>query len=102
MSRAGGALVQADVTVRVPADLRDAFEAKVAVADRKANDVLRELMQAYVDRSPQPEEGYDDWFQQMVQESIDDPRPSVPHEAVIERTTAIIDQVAAGIIRRED
>ena len=92
--------MQADVTVRVPADLRDAFEAKVAVADRKADDVLRELMQAYVDRGPEPEEGYDEWFGQMVQESIEDPRPSVSHEAVIDRTTAIIDRVAASLVSR--
>jgi hypothetical protein len=63
---------------------------------------LRELMQAYVDRGPEPEEGYNEWFRQMVQESIDDPRPSVPHEAVVDRTTAIIGRVAAGIGRRED
>lgn len=92
--------MEGDMTLRVPADLRDAFEAKAAVADRKVDDDLRELMQAYVDRGPEPEEGYDEW--QMVQESIHDPRPSVPHEAVIERTTAIIDRVAAGIVRRED
>ncbi len=93
---------QADVTVRVPADLRDAFEAKVAVADRNAEDVLRELIQAYVDRGPEPEAGYDEWFRQMVQESIDDPRPSVTHDAVVDRTTAIIERVAGGIARRED
>jgi predicted transcriptional regulator len=102
MARTQSASKQADITVRVSVDLKDAFEAMAAVADRKADDILRDLMQAYVDQRPEPEEGYDEWFRQRVQESIDDPRPSIPHEAAIERTTALIDGIAEGNSRRDD
>jgi predicted transcriptional regulator len=102
MARTQGSSKHADITVRVSADLKDAFEATAVAADRKADDILRDLMQAYVDRRPEPEEGYDEWFRRQVQESIDDPRPSIPHEAVIEQTTDLIDRIAAGISRRED
>jgi len=93
---------QADITIRVSADLKDAFEAMAVVADRKADDILRDLMQAYVDRRPAPEEGYDEWFRRQIQESIDDPRPNIPHAEVIKRTTASINRIAAARSRRED
>ncbi|WP_229223934.1 antitoxin [Duganella sp. sic0402] len=35
-------------------------------------------------------EGYDRWFRAQVQEAIDDPRPSVPHDQVMARMRAII------------
>ena len=34
---------------------------------------------------------YDKWFREQVQASIDDPRPSIPHEEVMARSKAIID-----------
>ena len=37
---------------------------------------------------------YDQWFRAQVQEAIDDPRPSIPHEQVMaefaERRTALL------------
>ncbi len=93
---------QADITIRVSADLKDAFEATAVAADRKADDVMRELMQAYIDRRPDPEAGYDEWFREQVQEALDDPRPSIAHEAVIEETTALIDRIAKSNSRRGD
>jgi hypothetical protein len=102
MSGTGSASKEASITVPVPADLKDAFEAAAAVADRSAADVLRDFMRAYVDRTQEPEPGYDDWFRHQVQVAIDDPRPSLPHDLVMERIRLLIDGVAAGKTRRED
>ena len=33
---------------------------------------------------------YDRWFRAQVQESIDDPRPSIPHDQVMAQMRAII------------
>lgn len=85
---------------RVPADLKAAFKAATEAADRPAAQVLREFMRAYIDRQRESEPGYDDWFRAKVQSAIDDPRPSVPHDSVMERTRAILDQIAAENARR--
>ena len=34
---------------------------------------------------------YDTWFRAQVQEAIDDPRPSIPHEQVMTDAQAVID-----------
>lgn len=36
-------------------------------------------------------EAYDRWFRAKVQKSLDDPRPSIPHDQVMARVQAIID-----------
>lgn len=36
-----------------------------------------------------PEE-YDQWFRAKVQEALDDPRPSIPHEQVMAEVRALI------------
>jgi hypothetical protein len=36
-------------------------------------------------------ESYDRWFRAKVQRSLDDPRPSVPHDQVMAKVQAIID-----------
>ena len=38
--------------------------------------------------------GYETWFRAQVLAAINDPRPSVPHNAVIVRMRAIIDRIA--------
>jgi hypothetical protein len=42
---------------------------------------------------------YDTWFRQQVQEAIDDPRPSIPHDEVMaefaERRAALREKIAA-------
>lgn len=37
-------------------------------------------------------EAYDVWFRKKVQESLDNPGPGIPHEEVMARVKAIIDQ----------
>lgn len=38
---------------------------------------------------------YDRWFRKRVQAAIDDPRPSVPHDEVMQRIEATIEAAAA-------
>lgn len=85
---------------RVPADLKAAFKAATEAADRPAAQVLRDFMRAYVDRQRRPEPSYDEWFRAQVRAAIDDPRPSLPHDSVMERTRAVIDRIAADKTRR--
>jgi hypothetical protein len=49
-----------------------------------------------------PPESYDAWFKQQIEASIEDPRPSVPHQAVMKRTRAIIDRIAEKKLGSED
>jgi hypothetical protein len=86
---------------RVPADLKAAFKAATEAADRPAAQVLRDFMRAYVEQNRPAEPGYDKWLRDQVQAAIDDPRPSVPHDVVMERTRAIIDEIAGAKVRRE-
>jgi len=36
-------------------------------------------------------EAYDAWFRAKVQDALDDPRPSVPHQQVMDEAQAVID-----------
>lgn len=92
---------EADFSFRVPADLKAEFEAATEAADRPAAQVLRDFMRAYVEQRGRPEEGHDAWFRAAVQAALDDPRPSIPHDAVMERTRAIIDRIAGQKTGRE-
>lgn len=38
---------------------------------------------------------YDKWFRAQVQDSLDDPRPSIPHAQVMAETHALISRIAA-------
>lgn len=40
-------------------------------------------------------DSYDRWFRAKVQESIDDPRPSIPHDEVMARMNARIAELKA-------
>ena len=42
--------------------------------------------------STEDEEAYDIWFRAKVQASLDDPGPGIPHDEVMARMQAIIDQ----------
>ncbi|KRV73401.1 stability determinant [Pseudomonas citronellolis] len=40
-------------------------------------------------------DSYDRWFRRKVQESLDDPRPGIPHDQVMAEMEAIIVQAEA-------
>jgi hypothetical protein len=85
---------------RVPADLKAAFKAATGADDRPAAQVLRDFMRAYVRQRSKSE--YDTWFRAQVAAAIEDPRPSIPHDAVIKRTRSVIDRIVAKNGGRED
>jgi hypothetical protein len=42
---------------------------------------------------------HDAWFRAEVQRALDDPRPSIPHNAVMDQTRAIIDRITSKKVR---
>jgi hypothetical protein len=62
------------------------------------------LHQAPPDVPTDPVE-YDKWLCAQVQEAIDDPRPSIPHEEVMAQMRALLArkrQAAVGVVPPED
>jgi hypothetical protein len=94
MARTGTKSQDEDFHIQVPADLRVAFEAAAETADRPTTQVIIDLMRDFIDQQQQPEDGYDDWFRAQIRASIEDSRPSIPHDEVMQRTRAIIDDIA--------
>ncbi len=86
---------EAVFTVKLEADLRDAFAAEAAATHRPASDLVRGFMREFVERRREARE-HDAWFRAKVQEAIDDPRPGILHDAVMAETRAIIDRIAAS------
>jgi hypothetical protein len=54
-----------------------------------------------MDRDRQARE-HDDWFRAKVQEALEDPRPGVPHEVVMDEARAILERIAAEKARSSD
>ncbi|MGK2741074.1 CopG family ribbon-helix-helix protein [Tepidicaulis sp. LMO-SS28] len=86
---------EAVFTMKLEAELREAFMAEAAAQDRPASQVLRELMRAYVERQRE-ERDYDLWFRRKVDEGLRDVEAgrTVPHEEVMERLKARIAEAA--------
>jgi predicted transcriptional regulator len=84
---------EAVFTVQLETELRDAFTAEAAVTHRPASQIVREFMREFVQRQREARE-HDAWFRGEVQHALDDSRPGVPHDAVMEETRAIIDRIA--------
>jgi hypothetical protein len=40
-------------------------------------------------------DAYDAWYRKKVQDALDDPRPSIPHEEVMRHVRATIERAAA-------
>ncbi|MEO5705935.1 MAG: stability determinant [Alteraurantiacibacter sp.] len=45
--------------------------------------------------SAEEEAAYDAWYRKKVQEALDDPRPSVPHDEAMARVRATLDRAKA-------
>jgi len=56
-------------TMKLDAELRDAFMAAAAQADRPASQIVRELMKGYVDRS-QDEQEYEAFLRRKVAKAM--------------------------------
>lgn len=62
-------------------------------SNHSAGDVTRSTRADSSERMKRAHEAaaYDEWFRAQVQEAIDDPRPSIPHEQVMADAQALID-----------
>ena len=89
---------EAVFTIKLEVELRDAFMAEAAATHRPASKLVREFMRAFVELQREARE-HDAWFRAQVQEALDDPRPSIPHDVVMEEARAIIDRIAAAKIK---
>lgn len=60
----------------------------------------QQLLQEYIDGTASLADllehaqayAYDQWFRAQVQEAIDDPRPSIPHDQVMANVRALIER----------
>ncbi len=86
---------EAVFTVKLEAELRDAFMAEAAATHRPASQLVREFMRDFVQRRREARE-HDAWFRAKVKEAIDDSRPAIPHDAVMEETRAIVDRIVGA------
>jgi hypothetical protein len=89
---------EAVFTVKLEPELRDAFAAEAEAADRPASQIVREFMREFVQRQREARE-HDAWFRAEVQKALDDPRSSIPHDAVMNETRAIIDRLTGKKVR---
>ncbi|MGD0226439.1 MAG: antitoxin of toxin-antitoxin stability system [Terriglobia bacterium] len=85
---------EAVFTVKLETDLRDAFTAEAEAAHRPASQIVREFMREFVQRQREARE-HDSWFRAEVQQALRDPRPGMPHDAVMAETRAIIDRMTS-------
>jgi predicted transcriptional regulator len=85
---------EAVFTLKLESDLRDAFAAEAEATHRPASELVRGFMREFVQRQREARE-HDAWFRARVKEAMDDPRPSVPHDVVMDQTRAIIDRIVA-------
>jgi hypothetical protein len=51
-------------------------------------------MREFVQRQREARE-HDAWFRAKVQQALDDPRPGIPNDVVMDETRAIIDRIVA-------
>ncbi len=83
---AANALVQ----TRIDADIRDRATEVLSTMGLTVSDAVRILLTRVANEGALPAglttdpDAYDAWFRAKVQEALDDPRPSVPHEEVQE------------------
>ncbi len=82
-------------TVKLEAELRDAFTDEAAAMHRPASQLVREFMREFVQRQRAARE-HDAWFRARVQEALEDTRPGIPHDAVMDETRAIIERIASA------
>ncbi|MFI5102945.1 MAG: hypothetical protein ACHP9V_06210 [Terriglobales bacterium] len=92
---------EAVFTVKLESDLRDAFAAEAAATHRPASELVRAFMREFVQRQREARE-HDAWFRAKVQEAMDDPRPGIPHDVVMDETRAIIDRIVAEKMSAEE
>ena len=84
---------EAIFTVKLEAELRDAFKVEAERTHLSASQLVRDFMREFVGRQ-RDRRKHDAWFRANVKEALADPRPVLGHEAVMAETRAIIDRIA--------
>lgn len=84
---------EAVFTLKLEAELRDAFVAEAAAMDRPASQLVREFMRDFV-KARKEEREHDAWFRAEVEKALKDRRPGIPHEDVMREMRARIDATA--------
>lgn len=83
--------------VRVDSQLKADASATLATLGLTVSDAVRILLTRVAKEGGLPAgltadpEAYEAWFRSMVQKSLDDPRPPVPHQQVMDEAQALID-----------
>jgi hypothetical protein len=85
---------EAVFTLKLETELRDAFAAEAAATHRPASDLVRAFMREFVQRQREARK-HDKWLRAKVQQALNDPRPGIPHDVVMDETRAIIDRILA-------
>ncbi len=91
-----------EFNVRVPTELRAAFEAATKAARRPAAQVIRDFMRAFVEEHQRLEAGFDAWFRAAVQAAIDETGPGMPHDQVMAEMKSRLDTRIATAAKRAD
>jgi hypothetical protein len=91
-----------DAILRVPFALKAAFEAAATATEQRPEMVIEDFMRSYVEEHQKPETGHDEWFRSQVQAAVDDPRPGIPHDEMMQKAKALLDTLAADKLDREN
>lgn len=84
--------------VRVDSKLKSEAAEKLADVGLTVSDAVRILLTRIAKEGGLPAgltsdpEAYDAWFRAKVQEALDDTRPTVPHQQVMDDVQAVIDR----------
>ena len=84
--------------VRIDDDLKAEATEKLANVGLTVSDAVRILLTRVVKEGGLPAglttdpKAYDAWFRAKVQEALDDTRPAVPHQQVMDEAQAVIDR----------
>ena len=81
-------------TVKLETALRDEFMAEAAAAHRPASQIVRDFMRDFI-RHQREARDHDAWFRGKVEEAMNRPGFSAPHEPFMDETRALIDRIAA-------
>lgn len=88
--------------VRVDDDLKAGASEKLAEVGLTVSDAVRILLTRIVREGGLPaglvsdSQAYDAWFREKVREALEDTRPKVPHQQVMDAAQALIDKKRRG------
>jgi predicted transcriptional regulator len=82
-------------TFELDRDLHDEFITEAQAMQRPPSELLREFMSEFV-RCRREAREHDAWFREKVEEALNDARPGIPQDVVMDQVRALIDRIAAA------